>query len=173
LDLNPLTLRRRRVRQIAIARSPVWACSRQRSAAVRTSSPVWARSPSSRTPGPIASDILFATWYLTTHPGDELGLRRIIGHVSDGVLADYLRFAQTTISQRAGNSLCPKRSACPPWRSSRCRPSPADAANLWPEPWTGVANAHMKDAVETHLRREVCRGAVSLAKAHARLRLTG
>ena len=28
--------------------------------------------------------------------------------------------------------------------------APADVANLWPEPWTGDANAHQKDAVETH-----------------------
>ena len=41
----------------------------------------------------------------------------------------------------------------------------ADVANLWPEPWTGDANAHQKDAVETHLKREVCSGAVSLADA--------
>src|SRR5262249_17886860 len=26
--------------------------------------------------------------------------------------------------------------------------SPADVANLWPEPWSGEANAHEKDAVE-------------------------
>jgi len=43
--------------------------------------------------------------------------------------------------------------------------APQDVANLWPEPWTGDANAHMKDAVETHLKREVCSGAVSLAEA--------
>jgi len=43
--------------------------------------------------------------------------------------------------------------------------APADVANLWPEPWTGDANAHQKDAVETHLKREVCSGAVSLADA--------
>ena len=34
--------------------------------------------------------------------------------------------------------------------------APSDIANLWPEPWTGDANAHQKDAVETHLKREVC-----------------
>src|SRR5438309_91372 len=43
--------------------------------------------------------------------------------------------------------------------------SPDDVANLWPEPWTGDANAHQKDAVETHLKTEVCRGAVALADA--------
>ncbi len=43
--------------------------------------------------------------------------------------------------------------------------APADVANLWPESWTGDANAHQKDAVETHLKREVCSGAVSLGDA--------
>jgi hypothetical protein len=37
----------------------------------------------------------------------------------------------------------------------------SDVANLWPEPWTGDANAHMKDAVETFLNREVCRGTIA------------
>lgn len=39
------------------------------------------------------------------------------------------------------------------------------AANLWPQPSTGDANAHMKDAVEVFLNREVCRGAVPLLDA--------
>jgi hypothetical protein len=43
--------------------------------------------------------------------------------------------------------------------------SPDDVANLWPQPWTGEPNAHQKDAVETYLRREVCRGAIALADA--------
>jgi hypothetical protein len=43
--------------------------------------------------------------------------------------------------------------------------APADVANLWPEPWTGDTNAHHKDAVETHLKREVCNGALSLSDA--------
>jgi len=43
--------------------------------------------------------------------------------------------------------------------------APADVANLWPQPWTGDTNAHQKDAVETHLKGEVCSGAVSLADA--------
>ena len=33
--------------------------------------------------------------------------------------------------------------------------APADVANLWPEPWNGETNAHMKDAVENYLNREV------------------
>ena len=42
---------------------------------------------------------------------------------------------------------------------------PQDVANLWPEPWNGDANAHMKDAVETSLNRQVCSGAMQLADA--------
>jgi hypothetical protein len=40
-----------------------------------------------------------------------------------------------------------------------------DVANLWPEPWKGPNNAHMKDAVETYLNREVCRGNLPLPEA--------
>src|SRR5712691_9308542 len=47
--------------------------------------------------------------------------------------------------------------------------APADVANLWPEPWTGDTNAHQKDAVETHLKREVCRGAMPLAEAQRQI----
>jgi hypothetical protein len=43
--------------------------------------------------------------------------------------------------------------------------APENVANLWPEPWNGDANAHMKDAVETFLNREVSRGAMPLAEA--------
>jgi integrase/recombinase XerD len=46
----------------------------------------------------------YATWYLTAYPGDELGLRRIIGHISQEVLADYVHFSQTTIAERAGRA---------------------------------------------------------------------
>jgi len=47
--------------------------------------------------------------------------------------------------------------------------APQDVANLWPEPWTGEASAHQKDAVETYLRREVCSGAMSLADAQRQI----
>lgn len=46
----------------------------------------------------------FCTWYLTVYPGDELGLRRIVGHVSRNVLSDYVHFAQSTIAERAGRA---------------------------------------------------------------------
>jgi integrase/recombinase XerC len=44
----------------------------------------------------------FCTWYLTVYPGDELGLRRIVGHMSRNVLADYVHFAEATIAERSG-----------------------------------------------------------------------
>jgi len=43
--------------------------------------------------------------------------------------------------------------------------APADVANLWPESWTVVPNAHEKDAVENFLHRQVCTGALSLLAA--------
>jgi integrase len=46
----------------------------------------------------------FSSWYLVQYVGDELGLRRIIGHVSKEVLADYVHFAQTIIAERAGRA---------------------------------------------------------------------
>jgi site-specific recombinase XerD len=46
----------------------------------------------------------FCTHYLTVHPGDELGLRRIVGHLSKNVLADYVHLSQTTIARRAGQA---------------------------------------------------------------------
>lgn len=43
----------------------------------------------------------FASLYLTIHPGDELGLRRIIGHASPAVTADYVHLSQSTIASRS------------------------------------------------------------------------
>jgi hypothetical protein len=43
--------------------------------------------------------------------------------------------------------------------------APDDVANLWPEPWSGDANAHMKDAVENYLHDQVCRAGMPLADA--------
>jgi hypothetical protein len=43
--------------------------------------------------------------------------------------------------------------------------APSGVANLWPEPWTGDGNAHMKDAVENFLNREVCRRTMRLVDA--------
>ena len=47
--------------------------------------------------------------------------------------------------------------------------APQDVVNLWPEAWNGEPNAHEKDAVETFLNREVCRGAVQLADAQRQI----
>jgi hypothetical protein len=40
-----------------------------------------------------------------------------------------------------------------------------DERNLWPEPYSPVWNAHVKDALEAHLRELVCKGKVALAQA--------
>jgi len=47
---------------------------------------------------------LYATIYLTTFPGDEIGLRRIMGHLSDDVLRTYVHLSQATLAQRAGRA---------------------------------------------------------------------
>ncbi len=47
--------------------------------------------------------------------------------------------------------------------------APLDAANLWPEAWSGANNAHMKDAVETYLKSAVCRGALPLVEAQRQI----
>lgn len=46
----------------------------------------------------------FATAYLTTFPGDEQGLREIIGHVSKPVLSAYVHLAGQTIRQRVARA---------------------------------------------------------------------
>jgi hypothetical protein len=51
--------------------------------------------------------------------------------------------------------------------------APADARNLWPEPYTASladgrpTGAHTKDGFETKLKKEVCAGALTLAAAQA------
>jgi site-specific recombinase XerD len=44
----------------------------------------------------------YATLYLTTYPGDEIGLRRLLGHLSDATLRDYVHLSQLALAQRAG-----------------------------------------------------------------------
>lgn len=51
----------------------------------------------------------FATQYLTTYPGDEIGLRRIIGQVSKDVLADYVHFSQSVLAERSGRASLAER----------------------------------------------------------------
>lgn len=46
----------------------------------------------------------FCTWYLVMFPGDEIGLRRIVGHLSQNVLADYVHYSQSIIAERAGRA---------------------------------------------------------------------
>jgi len=40
-----------------------------------------------------------------------------------------------------------------------------DARNLWPQPYSALWNAHVKDALEEHLRELVCTNQVTLAEA--------
>jgi integrase/recombinase XerD len=42
----------------------------------------------------------FITQYLTVHVGDESGLRRLVGHISRDVLADYTHLSQLAITER-------------------------------------------------------------------------
>jgi hypothetical protein len=44
-----------------------------------------------------------------------------------------------------------------------------DIRNLWPEPYTGVAGAHAKDAIENELHAQVCAGSISLAAGQAEI----
>lgn len=43
-----------------------------------------------------------ATAWLTQWPGDEMGLRRVLGHTSKEVMAEYIHLSQQAIAQRAG-----------------------------------------------------------------------
>jgi hypothetical protein len=40
-----------------------------------------------------------------------------------------------------------------------------DARNLWPQPYSAIWNAHVKDALEEHLRDLVCTNQITLAEA--------
>lgn len=43
--------------------------------------------------------------------------------------------------------------------------NPTSPQNLWPQPWTGPANAHHKDRLENLLHKLVCTGKLSLTDA--------
>jgi hypothetical protein len=45
--------------------------------------------------------------------------------------------------------------------------APRDPANLWPQPWKGDRNAHMKDRLENAVHRDVCAGRLTLAQGRA------
>ncbi len=53
--------------------------------------------------------------------------------------------------------------------------NPTDPRNLWPEPYTislpdgRSVGAHVKDAFETKLKNEVCKGTITLAEAQAEI----
>jgi hypothetical protein len=38
------------------------------------------------------------------YPGDEIGLRRIVGHLSSEITRSYVHFAQSIIAERAGHA---------------------------------------------------------------------
>jgi hypothetical protein len=42
---------------------------------------------------------------------------------------------------------------------------PTCEANLWPQPWTGTWNAHVKDHLENELHKRVCAGQMLLRDA--------
>lgn len=41
-----------------------------------------------------------------------------------------------------------------------------DVKNLWPQPYTGTWNAHMKDRLENRLHKEMCAGKLKLEETH-------
>jgi hypothetical protein len=45
-----------------------------------------------------------------------------------------------------------------------------DIKNLWPEPYSGNWNAHMKDRLENWLHRQVCKGNMTLQEAQEAIR---
>jgi hypothetical protein len=45
-----------------------------------------------------------------------------------------------------------------------------ETSNLWPEPYDVEMGARKKDAIETRLHREVCRGVISLSRAQEIIR---
>lgn len=48
-----------------------------------------------------------------------------------------------------------------------------DLLNLWPQPWVGEGNAHVKDHEENRLHRSVCAGAMTLTAAQRSMRTWG
>jgi site-specific recombinase XerD len=70
----------------------------------------------------------FATHYLTANPGDEFGLRRIIGHASDQVTADYVHLAQTTIAARVSRSSLVESLSAPKQTEQRRSREPIEKA---------------------------------------------
>lgn len=44
-----------------------------------------------------------------------------------------------------------------------------EVANLWPQPYDGEWNAHMKDKLENHLHALVCNGSITLPEAQRKI----
>lgn len=60
----------------------------------------------------------FCTAWLVQYPGDEAGLRRIAGHVSERVMQRYIHFSQLTLAERHGRG-----SPVTQWLGSRASPT--------------------------------------------------
>jgi site-specific recombinase XerD len=95
-------------------------------------------------PGPHRLRHTYATWYLVTYPGDEIGLRRIIGHVSREVLSDYVHFAESIIAERAGNASLAER-----WLNPHSEPAkvPYQGGDL-----SNVRSFHCRDCQQHAMR---------------------
>jgi hypothetical protein len=75
---------------------------------------------------------------------------------------------KTTISSLAKCVADSANPAC--WEEDHLIPlelggDPRSPDNLWPEPWFGPWNAHIKDALETKLKTMVCAGQIDLVAA--------
>jgi hypothetical protein len=107
--------------------------------------------------------------------GQRRALMHLAQRVDPPVLASLLGFSPTTMalgsSTPAATSVAmwrigPMRLRNPEQMNRHCQPwNPS----VIPVSWTADATAHMKDAVENYLNREVCRGTVSLADAQRQL----
>jgi hypothetical protein len=64
--------------------------------------------------------------------------------------------------ERSGNSACYEEDHL---ISLEIGGDPTSESNLWPEPWSGPLNAHIKDVLENTLHRQVCDGSVKLETA--------
>jgi Flp pilus assembly pilin Flp len=77
----------------------------------------------------------FATMYLVRHPGDETGLRGILGHLSDDMFRTYTHISSELIAQRAGRVslseawLGNSEAEIPYQRPPRQQPAPVPASS--------------------------------------------
>jgi hypothetical protein len=79
-----------------------------------------------------------ATHYLTVHPGDEIGLRRILGHCSNEVLSDYIHLSPATVAQRAGQASLAETLGVRPMAAAPVREAARRREPIQPA-WSGTA----------------------------------